>query len=151
MALFLDVQWLSSPAQRALIRDGSLRRWVKWALADEVRHAHITLRIVGQAEGRMLNAQYRGKDYATNVLTFDYSPAPDLAADLVLCAPVVAKEAKAQNKTLREHYAHLIVHGILHAQGYDHEDSEAEAEVMEMTESWLLLGLGMPDPYADAA
>jgi probable rRNA maturation factor len=116
-----------------------------------VQSATITLRVVTKAEGQALNLQFRGKDYATNVLTFDYSPAPHLAADLVLCAPVVAAEAKALGKPIQEHYAHLIIHGLLHAQGWDHESSEADADEMEMTEGWLMLSLGLPQPYQEIA
>jgi probable rRNA maturation factor len=89
--------------------------------------AEITVRIVGEDEGRQLNRDYRTKDYATNVLTFDYTQEPLVTADLVLCAPVVEREAREQNKSLEEHYAHLLVHGTLHAQGWDHETSEADA------------------------
>ena len=105
------------------------------------------MRIVGADEGRALNRDYRGRDYATNVLTFDYSREPVVAADLVLCAPVVRDEAKAQRLPLLDHYAHLLVHGTLHAQGYDHEN-DADAQVMEARESELLLALGFADPYA---
>ncbi|HMX11781.1 MAG TPA: rRNA maturation RNase YbeY, partial [Burkholderiaceae bacterium] len=91
---------------------------------------------------------YRGKDYATNVLTFDYAREPVVCADLVLCAPVVEAEAAAAGKPLQAHYAHLLVHGALHAQGYDHEDEEAEAERMEAREREILAGLGFADPYA---
>ena len=109
--------------------------------------AEITVRIVGEAEGRALNLQFRGKDYATNVLTFDYQRAPVVMADLVLCAPVVAREAKAMNKPLEDHYAHLLVHGTLHAQGYDHETHERDALEMEALEVLLVQALGYPNPY----
>ncbi len=147
MALYLDLQWASSPSHRQAVSDYSLRRWAKAALAPQVENAHITLRVVGKAEGQALNLQFRGKDYATNVLTFDYSGAPELAADIVLCAPVVAAEAKAQGKSLRAHYAHLFIHGLLHAQGYEHENCEAEAEEMELLESLIMRSLALPDPY----
>jgi probable rRNA maturation factor len=107
--------------------------------------AEITVRIVGADEGRTLNRDYRGKDYATNVLTFDYEHAPVVVADLVLCAPVVAQEARAQRISLADHYAHLLVHGALHAQGHDHED-DAQAAAMEARESQLLRALGYADP-----
>ncbi len=107
----------------------------------------LTVRIVGEEEGRELNRGFRGKDYATNVLTFDYSHAPIVQADLVLCAPVVAREAEAEGKALAAHYAHLLVHGALHAQGYDHE-AEDEALVMEARERDILARLGYADPYA---
>ena len=113
-----------------------------------VRPAELTVRIVDADEGRSLNDQYRHKDYATNVLTFDYAQSPVVMADLVLCAPVVAQEAKAQGKTLKAHYTHLLVHGALHAQGWDHEQSTAEAEAMEAQEVLILSRLGLPNPYA---
>lgn len=120
-----------------------VRRWLQAALACE---AEITVRVVEQEEGRSLNQGYRGKDYATNVLTFDYAREPVVMADLVLCAPVVAAEAVQQGKTLEAHYAHLLVHGVLHAQGYDHEDDE-QAEVMERCERQIMARLGFADPY----
>ncbi len=118
-----------------------------------IRHAldadaEITVRIVDAEEGQALNRDYRGKDYATNVLTFDYATEPMVMADLVLCAPVVAREAAELNKPLAEHYAHLLVHGTLHAQGWDHETSEADAEEMEARETEILRGLGQANPYA---
>jgi len=120
------------------------KRWIQHALAHP---AEITLRIVGEAEGRALNRQYRGKDHATNVLTFDYDRAPRVMADLVLCGPVVAREAREQRKDLRAHYAHLLVHGALHSQGYDHEAGEEEALEMEALEILLLGALGFGNPY----
>ena len=130
-------------AHRAALPRAKVTRWIRHALADD---AEITVRVVGEAEGRALNLSYRQKDYATNVLTFDYSQAPLVTADLVLCAPVVAQEALDNGKTLADHYAHLLVHGSLHAQGYDHED-EDQAACMESRETALLLGLGIADPY----
>jgi probable rRNA maturation factor len=122
------------------------------AVIRAIRHAldanaEITVRIVGEEEGRALNLAYRQKDYATNVLTFDYAQEPVVMADLVLCAPVVAREAKEQGKTLAAHYAHLLVHGTLHAQGWDHETSAADAEEMEAYEIEILAGLGIKNPY----
>ena len=108
--------------------------------------AEITVRIVDAEEGQALNRDYRKKDYATNVLTFDYTQEPVVTADLVLCAPVVAAEAKEQGKTLEEHYAHLLVHGALHAQGWDH-DEEEDAQVMELRESEIMARLGFANPY----
>jgi probable rRNA maturation factor len=128
----------------ALPRHGVIRA-LRHAL---VRPAELTVRIVDADEGRSLNDQYRQKDYATNVLTFDYAQSPVVMADLVLCAPVVAQEAKAQGKTLKAHYTHLLVHGALHAQGWDHEQSTAEAEAMEAQEVLILSRLGLPNPYA---
>jgi probable rRNA maturation factor len=118
-------------------------RWVRAALA---RPGQITVRVVGAEEGQSLNRDYRQKDYAPNVLTFDYQHEPEVMADLVLCAPVVAQEAVDQRLDLQAHYAHLLVHGTLHAQGYDHED-EGQAAEMEALESQILLGLGFADPY----
>jgi probable rRNA maturation factor len=123
-------------------------RVARWLRAALLAPAEITVRIVGEDEGRALNRDYRGKDYATNVLTFDYAAAPRVQADLVLCAPVVEREARAARRSLDAHYAHLLVHGALHAQGFDHETSAAEAEAMEARESMLLLALGFADPYA---
>jgi probable rRNA maturation factor len=124
-------------------------RWIRHALSDD---AQITVRIVNAEEGQRLNRDFRKKDYPTNVLTFDYAQAteesPWVMADLVLCAPVVAQEAKAQGKTLQAHYAHLLVHGTLHAQGWDHETSDADADEMEDYEIAILKEMGFPDPYA---
>ena len=106
------------------------------------------MRIVDAEEGRALNRDYRHKDYATNVLTFDYATEPVVQADLVLCAPVVAREAAEQGKSLQAHYAHLLVHGTLHAQGWDHETSDADAEAMEAREIAILTRLGFANPYA---
>jgi len=131
-------------SHRALLSKARVTRWMRLAL---LRPAEITVRIVGAAEGRQLNRSYRHKDYATNVLTFDYTREPVLSADLVLCAPVVAKEAKEQGKTLEEHYAHLLVHGTLHAQGYEHETNETDALEMEALEGMLMEALGYGNPY----
>jgi probable rRNA maturation factor len=131
-------------AHRALLRRPRVSRWVRQALAAP---GELSVRIVDEVEGRALNLQYRGKDYATNVLTFDYAQSPVVMADLVLCAPVVAREAAAQRKSLEAHYAHLLVHGTLHAQGWDHETSERDAVKMEALEILLLGALGYPNPY----
>jgi probable rRNA maturation factor len=146
-ALELSLQFGASPAaakHRAVLTTARVRKWIAMALA---RPAQIAVRIVGAEEGQALNRQYRGKDYATNVLTFDYTREPTVAADLVLCAPVVEREAKEQGKGLEEHYAHLLVHGTLHAQGYDHETGERDALEMEALEILLMGVLGYPNPY----
>ncbi len=138
-------------AHRTALPRHHVARWLRHALGDAVQAAEITVRVVDAEEGRQLNRDYRHKDYATNVLTFDYSSAPLLAADLVLCAPVVAREAAELGKPLAEHYAHLLVHGALHAQGWDHETSEQDAEAMEARETAILAKLGFADPYAQPA
>lgn len=123
------------------------RRWARAALQDDVI---ATLRIVDADEGLALNRDYRGKAYATNVLTFEYGKDLEtgaLAGDIVLCAPVVEQEAHAQGKPLAAHYAHLTVHGLLHLQGYDHDLGEREAVAMEAVESFIMRALGFPDPY----
>lgn len=130
---------------RAALPRHKVMRWVRHALASD---AEITVRIVDTEEGQQLNRAYREKDYPTNVLTFDYAQEPVILADLVLCAPVVEREAREQNKSLQEHYAHLLVHGTLHAQGWDHETSEQDAQEMEAYETEILRGLGFTDPYA---
>ena len=132
-------------AHRAVLPRHKVTRWIRHPLATD---AEITVRIVGAEEGQQLNREYRKKDYATNVLTFDYTQEPVVTADLVLCAPVIEREAKEQNKSLEEHYAHMLVHGTLHAQGWDHETSEADAEEMEAYETDILQELGFEDPYA---
>lgn len=109
--------------------------------------AELTVRIVGEEEGQALNKHYRHQDKPTNVLTFNYAQAPTVMADIVICAAVVAREAREQGKTLSAHYAHLLVHGVLHAQGWDHETSLADAKAMEARETAILAGLGLPNPY----
>ncbi len=131
-------------SHKKLLTKARVTRWMRLAL---LRSAEITVRVVGAAEGRQLNREYRHKDYATNVLTFDYAIEPVVSADLVLCAPVVAKEAKEQGKTLEEHYAHLLVHGTLHAQGYEHETNEIDALEMEALEVLLMEAMGYSNPY----
>jgi probable rRNA maturation factor len=138
----------------------TLRRWVRRALlpatgrgrargapaARPARRAELALAFVDGRAGRRLNREFRARDYATNVLTFAYERAPALAADIVLCLPVVRREAREQGKTLRQHLAHLVIHGVLHAQGFDHE-SDREARVMQELERTLLAQLRIPDPY----
>jgi probable rRNA maturation factor len=121
-------------------------RVARWIRASFEAPAEITVRIVGEAEGRELNRSYRSQDHATNVLTFDYQREPVVVADLVLCAPVVEREATEQRKPIEAHYAHLLVHGALHAQGFDHERA-ADAKKMEAREIELLAALGYRDPY----
>ena len=140
--LQLSLQFADA-THRAQLPRHRVQRWVRAALALP---GQITVRVVDVEEGRSLNCAYRHKDYPTNVLTFDYEHEPVVVADLVLCAPVVAREALEQGLSLQAHYAHLLVHGTLHAQGYDHED-EADAQRMEARESELLLALGWADPY----
>lgn len=155
--LQLTVQYATS-TQEPLPSRLLLRKWAKAAVAHD---AEIALRIVDEAEGRLLNRDFRNKDYATNVLTFVYSDeqaGPEvspgarrdaylLAGDIVLCAPVVENEARQQQKNLMAHYAHLTVHGILHLQGYDHQE-DADAKEMEEMETRILVRLGYEDPYA---
>ena len=131
-------------AHRAALPRAAVKRWITRAL---LRDAELTVRVVGEEEARTLNRDYRGKDYATNVLTFDYTQAPMVTADLVLCGPVVAREASAQGKTLQAHYAHLLVHASLHAQGYDHESNKGDALEMEALEVLLMGSLGFDNPY----
>jgi probable rRNA maturation factor len=131
---------------RALLPRHRVARWIRAALDAP---GEITVRIVGEDEGRRLNRAFRGKDYATNVLTFDYAREPVVAADLVLCAPVVEREAAALGLPVADHYAHLLVHGTLHAQGYDHERGARDAAVMEARERAILRALGLHDPYPD--
>lgn len=142
-ALTLSLQF-ADPSHRAALARHKVMRWMRAALEAP---GEITVRIVDADEGRALNNEFRGKDYATNVLTFDYQHEPVVMADLVLCAPVVEREAKEQSLDLAAHYAHLLVHGTLHAQGYDHE-ADDEAAAMEARESEVMLALGFADPYA---
>jgi probable rRNA maturation factor len=136
----------------------SFRKWVAAALDGRIREADLAVRLVGSKEGRALNRHYRGKDYATNVLSFPADIADGvkmpkgvkmpLLGDLVLCAPVIAREAREQQKPLASHYAHLTVHGALHLLGWAHEDTR-EADCMEQLEREILAGLGLPDPYLE--
>ena len=135
----------ADPRHRSVLSRPFVRRCLAAAISEP---AAITVRIVDAVEGRALNLDFRGKDYATNVLTFDYQQEPCVMADLVLCAPVVEREAQEQNKSLEEHYAHLLVHGTLHAQGWDHETSEEDAEEMEAYETDIMKEMGYEDPYA---
>ena len=141
-ALQLSLQFADAQHRSHLPRH-FVARWIRAALAHP---GQITVRIVGAEEGQMLNREYRQQDHATNVLTFDYQHAPIVMADLILCAPVIAREAKEQRIPLAAHYAHLLVHGTLHAQGFDHLQ-DADAMRMEVRESEIMLALGYADPY----
>lgn len=151
MKLELDLQIASDSACLPTRQD--FEHWCSTALAQRDSDTELTIRIVDEDEGRQLNLDWRGKDYATNVLSFEADIPPGLLdipllGDLVICAPVVAREAAEQDKSLSAHWAHLVIHGCLHLQGYDHiEDDEAEA--MEALECQLLAHLGYPDPYAE--
>jgi len=147
--LTLSVQYADTRLQESITRP-AIRKWIKAAL---LAPAELTIRFVDAAEGQTLNREYRGKDYATNVLTFAYNEGEEIAedeptrADIILCTDVLQREAAEQKKSVEEHTAHLIVHGVLHAQGYDHEDDE-EADEMESLETEILAELGYADPYA---
>jgi probable rRNA maturation factor len=143
--LSLSVQYATDDATDTdgLPTRAEVRKWVR---ATRPGAAELTVRFVDAEEGRQLNAHYRGKDCATNVLSFPYARAPVLAGDLVLCLPVVLREAAAQGKPAAAHFAHLVVHGMLHLQGYDH-GTDAEACAMERMEREVLARLGFPDPY----
>jgi len=143
--LSLAVQYGVAPT--ALPAPAALRRWAKAAAEGA---ATVTLRFVGKREGQTLNAHFRGKEYATNVLAFAYDGSARIEGDIVLCAPVVREEARAQGKTLADHCAHLVVHGMLHLQGYDHDTVRA-ARTMEAREITILAALGVADPYSITA
>ncbi|QQP98107.1 rRNA maturation RNase YbeY [Lysobacter enzymogenes] len=150
----LDVAINYALPRKGLPAAASFRKWVAAALKGRIREADLAIRLVDSKEGRSLNRHYRGRDYATNVLSFP-ADLPEglpkgvklpLLGDLVICAPVVAREAREQKKPLNDHYAHLTVHGVLHLLGWDHED-EREAECMEQLEREILASLGIEDPY----
>ena len=149
-SLDLDVQYADTRLEKELT-EAMLQRWVEVALLGP---AELTIRFVDAEEGQTLNRTYRGKDYATNVLTFAYNEGEELGeddatqADIILCTDVLLREAQEQNKTVEEHAAHLVVHGVLHAQGYDHE-RDTDADEMEQFERDILEVLGYPDPYGD--
>jgi probable rRNA maturation factor len=148
--LDLDVQYEDTRLEESMPPE-MIERWVRCALLGP---AELAIRFVNAEEGQQLNRDYRNKDYATNVLTFAYNEGAELAddeptqADIILCTDVLMKEAEEQGKTVEEHAAHLVVHGVLHAQGFDHEHDE-EAEEMEQLERDILEALGYPDPYSD--
>ena len=139
--LALTVQYAAQ--SNGLPTRGQLRTWLKAALQ---RDADVTVRLVDAEEGRALNRQYRGRDGATNVLTFAYDGTGPLSGDIALCVPVIEREAREQHKNPQAHYAHLVVHGMLHLQGYDHQKA-ADARVMEALEAEIVTGLGYADPY----
>ena len=144
LGLSLQFAGADAAADRSVLARHKVARWIRAALELP---GEITVRVVGADEAQALNRDYRAKDHATNVLTFDYSHAPVVIADLVLCAPVLRREARQAGVTLAAHYAHLLVHGTLHAQGFDHE-VHSDAVVMEARETELMLALGFADPYA---
>jgi len=149
--LELDLQLATDAA--GLPAEGDFHRWVEAALAGRRDEAELTIRLVDEDEGRELNRDYRGRDYATNVLSFPFETPPGmdelpLLGDLVVCVPVVRREAAEQGKPEAAHWAHLVVHGSLHLLGYDHQE-EAAAEAMETLETEILRRLGYPDPYQD--
>ena len=149
-ALSLSLQFADMPdvkRHRAALPRHAVVRWIRHALETD---AELTVRIVDAQESQTLNRDYRHKDYATDVLTFDYAQAPVVHADLVLCAPVIARDAKALGKTLQAHYAHLLVHGTLHAQGWDHETNARDALAMEQRENDILSRLGFDKPWKHA-
>jgi probable rRNA maturation factor len=141
--LWMDVQFASD--LKNLPSLAQFKHWARKALRTD---AQIALRITDEEEARAFNREYRGKDYATNVLTFPLREAPFIIADILICAPVVAREAAEQGKSLEAHFAHLTVHGLLHAHGYDHE-KEAPAALMESIESQIMTSLGYPNPYTE--
>ena len=140
---------LNLSVQYACNREGLPLRadFVRWVRAALVGGGEVTIRLVDADEGQSLNKEYRGKDYATNVLSFPYDTEPVVMGDLVICPSVVSKEAAEQNKPLEAHYAHLTVHGMLHLQGWDH-DNDDDAQAMEDEEREILAAMGYPDPYA---
>ena len=144
-ALTLSLQF-ADRRHRALLPRHRVARWIRAALDAP---GEIAVRIVGADEGRALNRDFRAKDYATNVLTFDYQREPLVVADLVLCAPVIEREAAELGRALLAHYVHLLVHGTLHAQGFDHEN-DAQARTMEAREAALMQALGFKDPYRES-
>jgi len=145
----LELQ-LASEAQ-GLPATSDFETWAETALEDESRRG-LVIRIVDEAESRRLNRDYRGKDRPTNVLSFPFEAPPGVPdehlGDLVICAPVVKREAKEQGKVESHHWAHMVIHGVLHLRGHDHQD-DAEAQIMENLERQLLAGLGLPDPYME--
>ena len=156
--LELEVSISYAASRKGVPAAASFRRWVAAALAGRIRDADLAIHIVDSEEGQALNRHYRGKDYATNVLSFPAERPPGLPksarfpllGDLVICAPVVAREAAEQGKPVNAHYAHMTVHGVLHLLGWDHEN-DADAQAMEQLEREILAGLGIADPYLNGA
>lgn len=142
----LSVQYVCNQAQLPSLPVRA--DFVRWARAALIGGGSITIRLVDAGEGQELNREYRGKDYPTNVLSFPYETEPRVLGDLVICPAVVVREASEQNKVLEAHFAHLVVHGMLHLQGWDHLD-DAEADEMEAEEIHILAGLGYPNPYLE--
>jgi len=147
-SVVLEVQWASD--ETALPETADFECWTRAALEDVAKPVELVIRVVDEVEGRELNNRYRGKDKPTNVLSFTFE-APPVAesnhlGDLVICAPVVAREAQEQGKRLKDHWAHLVIHGMLHLSGYDHQ-TEDEAQLMESREKSILQGLDIQDPY----
>ena len=149
MNLIVDIQMASASEEAP--DPQSIERWVSAAIDNQRDSTELSIRIVDTEEGRALNEQFRGSTGATNVLSFPFeneSPEPlPLIGDIVICAPVVRKEASDQNKTLNAHWAHMIIHGVLHLLGYDHQ-SETDANLMESLETEIMQGLGFPPPYS---
>ncbi|MEY3669079.1 MAG: hypothetical protein RL258_474 [Pseudomonadota bacterium] len=146
--LLLDLQWnITGQTPQWPLSRPRIRRILEASLGAQAEGATITIRLVGTREGRSLNRDYRDKDYATNVLTFGYESHPVVVADLVLCLPVLVREARSQKKALDAHFAHMLVHGMLHAQGFDHLEDQ-EAEEMESIERRIMKRFRLPDPYS---
>jgi len=149
MTLIVDIQMASASEEAP--DPQSIERWVSAAIDNQRDSTELSIRIVDTEEGRALNEQFRGSTGATNVLSFPFeneSPEPlPLIGDIVICAPVVRKEASDQNKTLNAHWAHMIIHGVLHLLGYDHQN-ETDANLMESLETEIMQGLGFPPPYS---
>jgi probable rRNA maturation factor len=149
MTLIVDIQMASASEEAP--DPQSIERWIGAAIGDQRESTELSIRIVDAEEGQALNEQFRGSTGATNVLSFPFeneSPKPlPLIGDIVICAPVVAKEAREQNKALNAHWAHMIIHGVLHLLGYDHQN-ENEANLMESLETEIMQGLGFPPPYS---
>lgn len=147
-SLRLNLQWaVPGAAEDWPLSRPRMRRLMLASLGAQAQGAEVTVRLVGTKEGRQINRDFRHKDYATNVLTFGYQASPVVLADLVLCLPVLTREARSQGKTLSHHFAHMLVHGMLHAQGLDHEDPD-EADNMEAIEQRILRRFRLPDPYS---